>query len=81
MKHAVDHKEMSKAEASFEIRKIVALQNKERRARVNDPITERQKVFLERMGIQTDGMTKRGAMWMIEKIKDGQRVGAINGTH
>ena len=63
---------MSRADASIEIRRIVAIKAKERRMRGIEPITERQKMFLDHAGINTDNLDKMQAMSMISKIKKEQ---------
>jgi superfamily II DNA or RNA helicase len=60
---------MSKAQATFEIRKIVTAKNKQRRSLSDEPITYKQKYFLNRKGIKTDGMSKFQAMQTIAKLK------------
>ena len=63
-------KNMSKAEAWKEIRRIVALKNKHRRLNLHEPITERQKSFLKHHGIKADAMSKKEAMRHISDIKN-----------
>jgi len=60
---------MNKTEASLEIRKIVALKNKQRRALNSEPITQKQKFALINYGIDPKNMTKFQAMQAIAKIK------------
>jgi hypothetical protein len=60
---------MSKAEASVEIRKIIALKNKQRRLMISEPITDKQRFFLKNHGIDTKNMSKLQAMQSISKIK------------
>jgi len=71
-KHDMSCKGMSRARTSFEIRKVIALQNKERRIHSNDPITLPQKEFLEHYGIPTEGLSKRDAMSLIRELKGNQ---------
>lgn len=61
--------EMTKRDAALEIRKIIALKNKQRRASNNEPITEKQKWFLDNRGIKTENMTKWQAQQAIQRIK------------
>lgn len=61
--------EMTKKEAALEIRKIIALKSKQRRALNNEPLTEKQKWFLSNRGIETENMSKLQAMQTISKIK------------
>jgi hypothetical protein len=60
---------MSKAEASCEIRRIIALKNKKRRAFSDEPITDKQRYFLKNNGVVVDNMTKLQAMQSIAKLK------------
>jgi superfamily II DNA or RNA helicase len=60
---------MTKREAALEIRKIIALKSKQRRALNNEPITEKQKWFLDNRGIKTANMTKWQAQQAIYRIK------------
>ena len=61
---------MSKGEASLEIRKIIANKNKQRRAMASEPITDKQKCFLQNRGINASDMTKLQAMQAIYRIKN-----------
>jgi superfamily II DNA or RNA helicase len=61
--------EMNKGEASIEIRKIMALKNKQRRQMENEPITSKQMYALTKFGIETKNMSKFQAMREIAKIK------------
>jgi superfamily II DNA or RNA helicase len=62
---------MTKSEAFLAIRKIIAVQNKQRRNGVetDESLTSNQKFFLEYRGIGTENLTKRQAQAMIGKIK------------
>lgn len=53
---------MNKGEASIEIRKILALKNKQRRQMENEPITSKQMYALTQFGIDTKNMSKLQAM-------------------
>jgi ATP-dependent helicase IRC3 len=64
---------MTKAEAALEIRKIVALKNKQRRLLTREPITPMQKYFLSNHGVNVAQMTKFQAMQTIAKIKQTER--------
>lgn len=63
---------MSKAEAALEIRKIIALKNKQRRLIVDEPITSLQGYFLKSRKINIEGMTKFQAQQKISKIKQSE---------
>jgi ATP-dependent helicase IRC3 len=65
---------MSKAEASIEIRKIVASKNKQRRTLANEPITNKQKYLLINRGIDPSGMSKLDAIIAISKMKQNQQI-------
>lgn len=65
---------MSKAEASIEIRKIVASKNKQRRILANEPITNKQKYLLINQGIDPSGMSKLDAIIAISKMKQGDQI-------
>lgn len=65
---------MSKAEASIEIRKIVASKNKQRRTLAIEPITNKQKYLLINQGIDPSGMSKLDAMVAISKMKRGEQI-------
>jgi hypothetical protein len=71
----------TKARAALEIRKIISLQNKQRRlgnyqrSLLNDePITQMQKYFLIARGIDISNMTKLQAIQTISKIKQDELV-------
>jgi ATP-dependent helicase IRC3 len=68
-KNDVDTEGMSKADAAIEIRKVIAIKNKQWRLNSNEPLTEMQKLFLDRRGINTKNMTKLQAMQRIGEIK------------
>lgn len=61
---------MTKANASIEIRKIIAFKSKQRRILNSEPITEKQKWFLDNRGIKTENMTKWQATQAIYRIKN-----------
>lgn len=63
----------TKAEAALEIRKIVAIKNKQRRQTIAEPITEAQKYFLTSRGVETANLTKSDARQIISQMK--QKVG------
>lgn len=65
---------MSKAEASIEIRKIVASKNKQRRILANEPITNKQKHLLINQGVDPSGMSKLDAIVAISKMKQNQQI-------
>jgi ATP-dependent helicase IRC3 len=60
---------LSKNEASFEIRKIISLKNKQRRNVASEPITNKQKYSLLHYGIDPKNMNKFEAMVAISRIK------------
>lgn len=60
---------LTKAEAALEIRKIVASKNKQRRQLSAEPITDKQRYFLNRRGIQTANMSKLQAMQAISQVQ------------
>jgi superfamily II DNA or RNA helicase len=60
---------MNKAAASVEIRKLVALKNKQRRQLSDEPITDKQRYFLKSCGVETANMSKLQAMQAIAKLK------------
>lgn len=60
---------MTRGQASIEIRKIVATKNRQRRQMESEPITDKQRYFLNGCGIKTDGMSKLAAMMEITKLK------------
>ncbi|HEY4831574.1 MAG TPA: DEAD/DEAH box helicase [Waddliaceae bacterium] len=66
------NEEMTKAEASNAIRKIVAIQNKKRRQISCEGPTCKQRYFLNCRGISTSGMNKFQAMQTISKIKQSE---------
>ncbi len=59
----------TKAEASIEIRRIVANKNKQRRQLSTEPITDKQRYFLKGQGIETANMSKLQAMQAISRVK------------
>lgn len=63
---------MTKALASIEIRKIIALKNKQRRNIAEEPITNKQKYFLINNGINADRMNKFQAMQAISRLKQNE---------
>ena len=63
------HEDLNKVEASLEIRKIIALKNKQRRSLNDEMITDKQKYFLKSHGIETRNMSKLEAMQRIAKMK------------
>lgn len=65
--------DMNKATAAVEIRRIIALKNKQRRQMDSEPITIKQRYFLKHNGIDSTGMTKLAAMKEISKIKQMNR--------
>jgi hypothetical protein len=65
---------MSKVEASFEIRKIIASKNSQRRLMADEPLTPKQMYFLKHNGVDTRGMSKLGAMQAISRLKQNQKV-------
>jgi ATP-dependent helicase IRC3 len=65
---------MNKAEASLEIRKIIVIQNKQRRLLSDEPITQKQKYMLISNGVDPKNMTKLQAMQAISRIKQMERV-------
>lgn len=65
---------MTKAQAAIEIRKAVANKNKQRRAMANEPITDKQKYFLQNRGVDTSDMTKLQALQAIAKLKQNEKV-------
>lgn len=73
-KQGAYHEGLSKAEATIEIRKIVAMKNKQRRKLNNESPTDMQKYFLKDRGIDTKGMNKLQAMQLISKIKQTESV-------
>ncbi len=73
-KHKAYKEGMSKADASLEIRKIVALRNKKVRQMSEEPITPKQRFVLSRIGINTTNMSKMQAIREISKIKQSEQV-------
>lgn len=73
-KHKAYKEGMSKAEASIEIKRIIALKNKQRRQMSQEPITAKQKFALMKTGLDTSKMSKMQAMQEIAKIKKEERV-------
>jgi ATP-dependent helicase IRC3 len=65
--------EMTRGQASLEIRKIIALKNKQKRILAGEPITIKQMYALKNYGIDTTNMTKLQAMQAISKIKQSER--------
>lgn len=61
---------MTRGQASIEMRKIIASKNKQRRSMANEPITDKQKYFLQNHGVDTSVMTKLQAMQAIYRIKN-----------
>lgn len=72
-KHNAYKEEMSKAEASIEIRRIIAVKNKQIRRMSNEPITPNQRFTLMKNGIDTSNMSKMQAMREISRIKQVER--------
>jgi len=63
---------MSKADASLALRKSYAMDRQRRRLCGNsEPITEKQKIFLERLNISVSNITKKEAQQMIAQIIKG----------
>ena len=77
-KNEAYRKGMSKADATLEIRKIIASKNKQRRLSTNEPITQMQKYFLVGREIHTANMTKWQAIHAISKIKQNERAYVVN---
>ena len=71
-KNGISCEEIDKAQASIEIRKIIAMRNKDRRKIAEEPITQKQEFFLKANGVRTKGMTKFAAMQAISKIKKAE---------
>jgi len=67
--HKVKYRSLNRAEATLKIREIIAIKNKERRS---DIITPAQKIYLDGMGVKTDGLSKREAMQLIGTLKQAQ---------
>lgn len=68
-KNKIDCETMNRGQASIEIRKIIAVKNKQRRALNNEPISDKQKYFLIHNGVDPSNMNKFSAMQVISKIK------------
>lgn len=60
---------MKKSQAALEIRKIIALQNKNRRHLAQEPPTDQQRYFLANHGINPAKMSKLEAIHVISKLK------------
>ena len=60
---------MTKTEAAFELRHRIALKNKSRRQMSCEPLTDKQKYYLNANGIKTENMSKLQAMREISKLK------------
>lgn len=60
---------MNKRDASFAIKKVIALQNRDRRLNKSNPLTERQRKFLEKYGIDHSNMTMQLATKVISQFK------------
>lgn len=73
-KKGVLHSNMTKAQAALEIRKIIALKNKQWRLMSHEPITSKQKFFLTARGVDTGNMSKLQAMQAISEIKKHDRI-------
>lgn len=73
-KHKAYNDGMTKAEASIEIRRIIAMKNKKKRRMSEEPITMKQKFTLMKTGINTNNMSKMQAMQEISRIKQTERV-------
>ena len=73
-KHKAYNDGMTKAEASIEIRRIIAMKNKQKRRMSDEPITMKQKFTLMKTGINTNNMSKMQAMQEISRIKQAERV-------
>lgn len=64
---------MTKAQASIEIRKIIARKNKQRRQLSGEPATEKQLNYLRSLGVKSKNMSKLEAMREIAKRKQPTR--------
>lgn len=73
-KHKAYNDGMTKAEASIEIRRIIAMKNKQKRRMLDEPITMKQKFTLMKTGVNTNNMSKMQAMQEISRIKQMERV-------
>ena len=60
---------MTRSEAALVIRKHKSFNNKRNRNKP-EPITSQQKFFLDKIGINTEGLTKLKAMSLISFIKN-----------
>lgn len=60
---------MTRGQASIEIRTMIAAKNKQRRAMASEPITDKQRYFLQNRGVETSAMTKLQALQAISRIK------------
>lgn len=70
-KNGVDATRMSKMRASVEVRKIIAMQNKERRREMlTGNITPAQKIMLHRAGIDSTHMSRSAANQTIALLKE-----------
>jgi len=70
-KNKIKYQRMNRAKASYEIRRIIALQRKQQRLNKVEPATERQKSFLHKAGIDPENLSKAQAMAAIAMIKQG----------
>jgi len=71
-KNKISSNGMTRGQASIEIRKIVAVKNKQRRDLSDEPMSDKQKHFLIGHGIDTSKMNKLVAIQTIGKIKSEQ---------
>ena len=76
-KHGISAKDMNKAQASIAIRKALALHNKQLRKYAGEPMTAKQKFYLESKGVKTAGMNKTEAIKMIALLKQGMRPASV----
>lgn len=60
---------MSKLKASLAIRTIITKKNKQRQQMNSEPITDPQRNFLDRKGMETNNLSKLGAQRLIAQIK------------
>ena len=65
---------MSKSQAAIAIRQCHALHNKQLRQQAAEPLTDKQKYYLESQGVHTDGMNKTDAIKMIALLKQAASV-------
>lgn len=77
-KHQIPVEGISKLRAMYEIRRIIALQHKAKRNNIIEPITDKQKFYLMRNGVNVEGLNKTNAMKMISLLKTGIRPEGIN---